>query len=192
MAAQPQGRARARRHPARRAARATLALCGQVSAAPHRRPRSRTRAGASAAPADRLRPPDGRSGAGRLDHGRVHLSRSRGARRTTRVARQLLAGVPTGDGGAGSRARRRRRERPRELGVPARDDRRARCARSALAGHRQPGGSRRAGPERPRAAARRRGDLAPGLLPAADRPDLLRLQGRDRPAGGRGKRDRRF
>ena len=36
--------------------------------------------------------------------------------------------------------------------------------------------------------AGRRGDLAPGLLPAADRAHLVRLQGRDRPAGGRGQR----
>ena len=37
-------------------------------------------------------------------------------------------------------------------------------------------------------ARRRRADLAAGLLPAADRADVLRLQGRDRPAGGRGQR----
>ena len=44
--------------------------------------------------------------------------------------------------------------------------------------------ARRAAPR----ACRRRGDLAAGLLPAADGPDVLRLQGRDRPAGGRGQR----
>ena len=37
-------------------------------------------------------------------------------------------------------------------------------------------------------ASRRRADLAAGLLPAADRAHLVRLQGRDRPAGGRGQR----
>ena len=37
-------------------------------------------------------------------------------------------------------------------------------------------------------APRRRGDLAAGLLPAADRAHLVRLQGRDRPARGRGQR----
>ena len=46
----------------------------------------------------------------------------------------------------------------------------------------------REGPPRPPGARRRRADLAAGLLPAADGPDLLRLQGRDRPAGGRGQR----
>ena len=40
----------------------------------------------------------------------------------------------------------------------------------------------------PRRAAGRRVDLASGLLPAADRTDVVRLQGRDRPTGGRGKR----
>ena len=49
----------------------------------------------------------------------------------------------------------------------------------------------RAGAPRARGAARRRGDLAPGLLPAPDRADLVRLQGRHRPAGGRGQRHRR-
>ena len=40
---------------------------------------------------------------------------------------------------------------------------------------------------------RRRGaDLAPGLLPAPHRADLVRIQGRDRPAGGRGKRHSRL
>ena len=37
-------------------------------------------------------------------------------------------------------------------------------------------------------AARCRADLASGLLPAADRTDVVRLQGRDRPAGRRGQR----
>ena len=46
----------------------------------------------------------------------------------------------------------------------------------------------REGAARPRGARRRRGDLAAGLLPAADRADVLRLQGRDRPAVGRGQR----
>ena len=49
---------------------------------------------------------------------------------------------------------------------------------------------RGARPSRTRAAAGRRGDLAPGLLPAADRTYVVRLQGRDRPAGDR--RQRRF
>ena len=39
-----------------------------------------------------------------------------------------------------------------------------------------------------RGASRRRGDLAAGLLPAADGPDVVRLQGRHRPAGHRGQR----
>ena len=51
------------------------------------------------------------------------------------------------------------------------------------------GGARRAGPGCARAAARRRGHLAPGLLPAPDRTHLLRVQGRHRPARGRRERD---
>ena len=39
-----------------------------------------------------------------------------------------------------------------------------------------------------RAAAGRRGDLAAGLLPAPDRTDVVRLQGRHRPARDRGQR----
>ena len=69
----------------------------------------------------------------RLDHRRVHLSRSRGAGRAAGLARQLRAGVPAGDGGARGRARRRRREQPRALGEAARDGRRARRAGGALA-----------------------------------------------------------
>ena len=42
----------------------------------------------------------GRSGARRLDHRRLHLSRPEGAGRAAGVARQLRAGVPAGDGGA--------------------------------------------------------------------------------------------
>ena len=52
-------------------------------------------------------------------------------------------------------------------------------------------GRRRAGTPRACGAAGRRGDLAPGLLPAPDRTHVLRLQGRDRPAGGRGQRHAR-
>src|SRR5207247_1753585 len=87
------------------------------------------------------------------------------------------------------RARRRRREQPRALGAAARDGRRARRAGGALARWRTLGGAGRAGTERARAAARRRGDLASGLLPAPDRTHLLRLQGRHWPARGRRKRD---
>ena len=44
------------------------------------------------------------------------------------------------------------------------------------------------GPQGPRRAPRDRADLASGLLPAPDRADLLRVQGRHRPSLGRGKR----
>ena len=47
---------------------------------------------------------------------------------------------------------------------------------------------RRAGSPGAGAAAGRRADLAAGLLPAADRTDVVWLQGRDRPAGDRGQR----
>ena len=47
---------------------------------------------------------------------------------------------------------------------------------------------RRARPPCAGAAAGRRADLAAGLLPAADRADVVRLQGWDRPAGDRGQR----
>ena len=113
------------------------------------------------------------------------------ARRAAGVAGQLRAGVPAGHGGARGGARRRRRERAGELGTAARNARCARGDQRALAGRR----AARRGAARARAcargSARRRGDLAAGLLPAGDRADVVRLQGRDRPAGDRGQRDRR-
>ena len=70
----------------------------------------------------------------------------------------------------------------------ARHQRRPRRAGGAVARRRAAAGGRREGAPRPRGASRGRGDLASGLLPAPDRAHLLRLQGRDRPAGGRGQR----
>ena len=49
-------------------------------------------------------------------------------------------------------------------------------------------GRRREGPRGPRRAARDRADLASGLLPARDRADVVRVQGRHRPTRGRGQR----
>ena len=78
---------------------------------------------------------------------------------------------------------------PGAVGAAARDGRGACRDGGPLTRCAAAGGARRAGSERPRRAARRRGDLASGLLPAADRPHLVRLQGRDRPALGRRERD---
>ena len=47
---------------------------------------------------------------------------------------------------------------------------------------------RREGPPSPRRAPRDRADLAAGLLPARDRADVVRVQGRHRPTRGRGQR----
>ena len=66
------------------------------------------------------------------------------------------------------RARRHRRALPRRRAVLQAVAEQGACAQHELAG--------------------RRAGLAPGLLPAADRPDLVRLQGRHRPARRRGQR----
>ena len=87
-----------------------------------------------------------------------------------------------------ARARRRRRERARTLGAAARNAGCARGGGGALARCRAARGAGRAGSPGAGAAAGCRADLAAGLLPAADRADVVRLQGRDRPAGDRGQR----
>ena len=74
---------------------------------------------------------------------------------------------------------------------PLGHQRRPRRRRRALARRRAAGGRPGEGPPRLRGVSRRRADLASGLLPAPDRPHLLRLQGRHRPAGGRRKRQAR-
>ena len=71
------------------------------------------------------------------------------------------------------------------LGTPGRPcgDRHPVARRRALAG------VARRGPAAPTSEhGRRRGDLASGLLPAADRSHVVRVQGRDRPAGHRRQR----
>ena len=84
---------------------------------------------------------------------------------------------------------RRRREQPGALGEAARH---APTCTSPWRRSRPTPRAWRPSPRGPAARtqelARRRGDLAPGLLPAADRADLVRLQGRDRPARGRRQR----
>ena len=82
----------------------------------------------------------------------------------------------------------RRREQPRALGEAARHPGGPR--RAGGASHPTPpaGGEARARTPGVRGASRSRGDLAPGLLPAPDRPHVVRLQGRDRPTGSRGER----
>ena len=179
---------RARRHPERGAARAALALRRHVPPAAHRRPRRRTRARPATAARRRQRTTVIRSRPRRLDHGRLHLPRPEGARRPAELARQLRAGVPRGDGRPRGAAGRRRRQQPGALGEAARHQRRPRRPGGALPRPRAAAGRGREGTPRARGACRRRGDLAPGLLPAPDRADVLRLQGRDRPAGGRRER----
>src|SRR5215211_394676 len=101
------------------------------------------------------------------------------------LARELRAGVPAGDGGTRGGARRRRREQSRALGEAARHVQCPSGAVGDLTRRGTAGNARRAGQARARAAAGHRGRLASGLLPASDRPHLLRLQGWDRPAGSR-------
>ena len=93
-------------------------------------------------------------------------------------------------GGPCRRARRRRTQRPGALGEAVGNVRGARGGGGALAGRRPAPGGRGEGAARPRGAARRRAHLAAGLLPATDRTDVLRLQGRDRAAQRRGQRAR--
>ena len=180
---------RARRHPERRAARAALAVrrhatccCASTTA----RPAASWCGGCTGSS---TRAADRRSGARRLGHRRLHLPRPGGARRAAGVARQLRAGVPAGHGGARGRARRRRREQPRSTGRQPLGTADVHVALAVLSpdAARLEAVAERAR-ARPRGARRRRGDLAAGLLPAADRAHVVRLQGRDRPAGGRGQR----
>ena len=124
----------------------------------------------------------------RLAHRRLHVPRPGGARGAAELARQLRAGVPRGDGGPRGAAGRRRGEQPGALGAAARQLRRPRRPGGALPRQRAARGRGREGAPRRPGSRGRRGDLAPGLLPAPDRADVLRLQGRDRPAGGRGQR----
>ena len=115
--------------------------------------------------------------------------RAEGAGRAAGVARQLRAGVPAGHGGARapSSATSARAARPtgRSRSEPPTSTWRWRRSRPTPSGWRR-SSSGRAAPTQELAG--RRGDLAAGLLPAPDRAHLLRLQGRDRPAGGRGQR----
>ena len=183
---------RVRRHPKRGAPPPTVALRRHLRAAAHRRPRGGAGADAATRPGGQRRPARLRPGPRRLGHRCPHLPGAAGARRTARVARQLPAGVPGGHGGPRGGAGRRRREQPGQLGEAARNPRRPRGAGGAVTRRRATGGGGRAGTPRPSGAARGRGDLAPGLLPAPYGAHLLRLQGRDRPAGGGGQRHPRL
>ena len=91
--------ARARRHPGRRALRASLAVRRHLSAAAHRGPCRRPRARRAAAPARHRRAHDRQRGR-HVAHRGVQLPRSRGPGGPAGVAGQLRAGVPGGDGGA--------------------------------------------------------------------------------------------
>ena len=181
---------RARRHPERGAARAAVALRRHLPPAAHRRPRRRPRARPAAAAGSSTR--DGPRPIPPTTPGSPSPSPTRGLEALgvpQELARQLRAGVPPGDGGARGAAGRRRREQPGALGAAARQQRRPRRPGGALprrGAARRPWSRRHAA--RTQELAGRRGDLAPGLLPAPDRADVVRLQGRDRPAGGRGQR----
>ena len=123
-----------------------------------------------------------------VDHGRLHLPRPAGARRAAGVAGQLRAGVPArgwrhappswATSARAAPSTGRSRWAPPTSTSPSPSSPRRRAA----------GGRRREGPPGPRGAARDRAGLAPGLLPAPDRADVVRLQGRHRPAGGRRQR----
>ena len=180
-------RARARRHPERRAARATVAVCGQVSAAPHRRPGSGTGTGPAAAPARRLRPPLGRSGAatpGSRSRSPTTVSRRSAYRRSRSTASRPSSGrgwrrarpSSATSARAAPSTGRSRSGRP-TCTSRSRCSRRTRPALEALAEQARNGA---------RAAAGRRGDLASGLLPAR-RPDGPRSASRTGSASPRSK-----
>ena len=181
---------RARRHPERRAPRAPVALRRHLPAAAHRRPRRGPRARPAAARPRRCGTTVDRSGPRRVDHrGASRTTGLEGARGAAGLARQLRARVPAGHG-------RPRRASWATSGRAARSTGRSRSASPdvhvALAALSPDAARLQAVVEKARrahaGARRRRADLAAGLLPAADRADVLRLQGRDRPAGGRGQR----
>ena len=159
--------------------------------ASHRQPRGGTEA-AAAAPGDRVRPVFIRSGPERVGLGGIHLPGAEGAGRAPGLARQLRAGIPAGHGGPRGGAGRCRRQQPGELGEAAGKPGGPRRGVGAIARRRAAGEPGRACPPRARAASRCRGHLAPGLLPAPDRAHLLRLQGRNRTAGGGRKRNPRL
>ena len=105
------------------------------------------------------------------------------------VAGQLRAGVPARHGGARARSSVTSARARRSTGS-SRSEPRTCTSRSAVL---SPDAERleavRHGARTcAGGAAGRRADLAAGLLPAADRADVVRLQGRDRPAGDRGQR----
>ncbi len=112
-----------------------------------------------------------------------------GARRAAGLARQLRAGVPPRDGGARGATWATSARAARNTGSSHSAAADVHVAVAALSPDRaRLQRRRREGTPRPAGAGRRRGDLAPGLLPAPDRANLVRLQGRHRPAGGRGQR----
>ena len=74
---------------------------------------------------------------------------------------------------------------PRELGEAARHPGGPRRAGRPLSRRSAVGGQARPSTPGARRPSRGEGDLAPGLLPAPDRPDVLRLSGRDRATRGR-------
>src|SRR5262249_16852275 len=80
------------------------------------------------------------------------------------------------------------REQPRQLGKAPRKHGRARGNRCTFAGRHPTGARTREGATSLPASGWRRGDLAAGLLPAFDRAHIFRVQGRDRTAGGGGRR----
>ena len=130
---------RARRHPARRAARTPVALRGHVPAAADRRPRRWARAGAPVAPADRSAAGLRRPEPGDLDHRRLHLRGTEGTGGAPGVLGQLRARVPGRDGGPRRRPGGRRPERPVPVGEAAGNA--TRCTSRWRRSHRMPRGT---------------------------------------------------
>ena len=178
----------ARRHPGRRAVRASLAVRRHVPAAAHRRPRRRPRAGPAAAPDRRPRASRGRPRGRHVAHRRVHLPRA--SRRSGCRRRRWTASRPEFREGMAARAAdagRRRRERPRALGEAARHA--PTCTSPSRPSPRTPRGSRPPPSRRARPTHElpgRRAGLAPGLLPAR-RPDGPRSGSRTASASPRSK-----
>ena len=158
--------------------------------AAHRRPARRPELLRRLHP-DRSPPPPSPAGSRQAGLGSPWRSPSRVSRRWACRRTSLASFPPEFQQGMAARAAdagRHRRERARALGGAARGPGRPPRALRAGPGRRAPGGGARRRPRRPAGAARRRADLAAGHLHAAERADLVRVQGRHQPPGHRGQR----
>ena len=179
---------RARRHPGRRAVRAPLAVRRHLPAAAHRRPCRRPRAGPAAAP-------DRQPGRACRDPATTPRSPWRSPTTASKALgvpqASLDSFAPEFREGMAARAAMLGdigESGPDHWEQPLGTHRRARRHRGPLPRRRPARRGRREGARRPTPSCRHRADLASGLLPARHRTDLVRVQGRHRPARGRGQR----